>query len=346
MRVGLAMLWAALAALLASGQAQAAGTKAVKDWQGVCANTLACTAFGFVAEDADLGGYLLIQRDAGPTAAPRVSIVFDPGDTQPSADWSLKVDDHPIAGLGPLHAKGGDAGARAELSGAAATALISALRNGQSLTVWSGGAAQVQISLAGSAAVLLWIDDQQGRVGTVTALARPGAKPASAVPPAPPAPLIVVAAPVGQKGVPDHAPKGLTKGIEDCDADAGTPDEVVARLAPGVMLWGPQCASGAYNAIDVFFVGDEHAKGLKRLKFPEAPGSGQASDDELFNPSYDAPTQTLSTFSKGRGIGDCGEAASWVWTGKTFLLSAETTMPACRGVPSADWPPLFVSRRK
>jgi hypothetical protein len=216
------------------GGAHAAGTKAVKDWQGVCANTLACTALGFAAEDADPGGYLLIQRSAGPTAAPKVVIVFDPADTQPSSDWTL----------------------------------IAAMRKGDSLDVWSGGANKVKLSLAGTAAILLWMDDQQGRVDTVTALARPGAKPASAVPPPAPAPLIVAAGPVSQKGVPDHTPKGLTKGIEDCDADSGTPDEVVARLAPGVMLWGPQCTSGAYNAVDVFFIGDEHAKGRKRVKFP------------------------------------------------------------------------------
>ena len=169
------------AALAAAGGAHAAGTKQVKDWLGVCANTGACAAFGFAPEDNELGGYLIIHRDGGPAAAPRVSIVLDPGDKQPTAAWTLKLDGHPIAGLGPVHAEGSDAGSRAELTGHAADALIAALRNGQSLLV-SAGATSVDISLAGSAAVLLWLDDQQGRVGTVTALARDGAKPASAVP--------------------------------------------------------------------------------------------------------------------------------------------------------------------
>jgi len=183
-------------------------------------------------------------------------------------------------------------------------------------------------------------------VDTVTALARPGARPASAVPPPTPAPLIRAAPPVGQNGVPDHAPKGMTKGIADCDAEAETPDEVVARLAPGVMLWGPQCTSGAYNAVNVFFIGDEHAKGLKRIKFPEPSGAGQASNDLLFNPGFDPKTQTLSMFSKARGIGDCGEEASWVWDGRAFQLISDQMMPTCRGVPSDDWPPLFISRQR
>jgi hypothetical protein len=342
------VLIALAAVLLTAGGANAAGTKQVKDWLGVCANTGACTAFGFAADDADdIGGYLLIRRDGGPSAGPRVSIVVDPGDTRPTAEWTLKLDGHPIAGIGPVQADGSQAGGRAELTGRAASALIAALRNGQSLQVSAGGKSEVEISLAGSAAILLWVDDQQGRLDTVTALMRPGPKPASAVPPPTPVPLIRAAAPVDQKGVPDHAPKGMTKGIDDCDLDPTiTPDDTIARLAPGVMLWGPQCGMGAYNEVSVFFIGDEHGKNLKRIKFPEPPGAGQATDDLLINVNFDPKTQTLASFSKARGIGDCGEVTNWAWTGKAFVVTSEDTMPVCRGVPADDWPPLFVSRQK
>jgi hypothetical protein len=181
-------LIAAAALLALAGEAHAAGTKQVKDWLGVCANTRACTAFGFAPDDDETGGYLMIQRNGGPTAAPHVSIVVDPGDAQPSADWTLKLDGRPIAGVGPTHAEGSDGGGgRAELSGRAASALIAALRNGEALQISAGGKALTSISLSGSAAVLLWVDDQQGRVGTVTALVKPGPKPASTVPP--PAPV-------------------------------------------------------------------------------------------------------------------------------------------------------------
>jgi hypothetical protein len=341
------MLWIGLVAAVAlAGEAQAAGTKTVKDWLGVCANTGACVAFGFQAGDDGAGAYLMIQRAAGAAAPVQVTLVNDAGDTQPAADWTLTLDGHPIAGLGPVHAAGSEAGARARLAARPAAALIAALRNGQSLEFSAGGSEVGQISLAGSAAILLWIDDQQGRVGTVTALARPGAKLASAVPPPTGAPLILAAPPVGQNGVPDHAPKGMTKGIDDCDPQTGTPDDVVARLAPGVMLWGPQCEAGAYNAVSVFFIGDEHGKGLRRISFPEPAGAAQAGEELLFNPGFDPKTQTLTTFSKARGIGDCGEAASWVWNGSSFQVILDHVMPACRGVPPDDWPALFVSRQK
>ena len=341
------MLIAAVAALALAGGAHAAGTKQVKDWLGVCANTGACSAFGFAPEEDENGGYLIIKRDGGPAAAPHVSIVFDPGDKQPTADWSLSLDGHPVAGVGPVHAEGSEAGARAELTGHAAGALIAALRNGRSLEISAGGKSLVEISLAGSAAILLWVDDQQGRLETVTALARPGAKPAASVPAATAPPLILAAPPIDQKGVPDHAPKGMTKGGDDCDLDPTiTPDDIVARLAPGVVLWGPQCGMGAYNEVSIFFLGDEHARNLRRISFPEAPGAGQAKDDLLINASFDPKTQTLAMFSKARGIGDCGQVTDWVWNGKAFALVSDDVMPICRGVPNDDWPPLFVSRRK
>ena len=338
-------LLAAAAALVMAGAAQAAGTKTVKDWTAVCSNIGDCAAFGFSAEDADPGAFLKIERQAGPAAQPQVAIVFDVGDKQPTQDWTLTLDGKPIAGLGPVRAVGSEAGARATLPAAAAARLIDALRNGQSLELNAGGKSLGSVSLAGSAATLLWVDDQQGRVGTVTALTKKGATPAASVHARGAPPLIRPAPPASQAGLPKHAPKALAKGAEDCDP-ASDPDDTIARLAPGVVLWGPQCEGGAYNSVNVFFVGDEHAAHVTRVKFPEAPGAGQASDDSLMNVGFDAPSQTLSSFSKGRGIADCGSTESWVWDGKAFQMAHEEIMPECRGVPPDDWPALFVSRQK
>jgi hypothetical protein len=240
---------------------------------------------------------------------------------------------------------GGDGGARARLAGPAALALIEALRNGKTLTILAGGRSVATISLAGSAAVLLWVDDQQGRVGTVTALARPGSRPAAAVPPAPPEPVVVAAPAVSQAGLPKVAPKSLIKGEAGCDP-IETPEDIVARLAPGVVLWGPECETGPYNAVSVFFLGDEHAGHLKRIVFAEAPGGDQASDDAPMNASFDPKTRTLSAFAKSRGIGDCGEITSWVWDGTSFHLLSERAMPECRGVSPDDWTALYEARAK
>jgi hypothetical protein len=335
----------AAALLVFAGAARAAGTKTVNDWTGVCSNLGSCAAFGFSPEDADTDAYLRVSRAAGPAAAPSVLIAFDPGEAQPGGAWTLELDGRPVAGVGPLRAVGGGGGARARLSGAAALALIQALRNGKSLAILAAGKPFATVSLAGSAAVLLWVDDQQGRVGTVTALASPGSKPASAVPPAAPTPLIAAAPAVSQAGLPKAAPKSLTKDVVGCDR-IDKPDDIVARLAPGVVLWGPECEAGPYNEVSIFFLGDERGGHARQITFAEAPGGDQASEDEPMNASFDPKTRTLSAFAKARGIGDCGVTTSWVWDGKAFRLLSEFDMPACRGASPDDWPALYEARAK
>lgn len=341
---------AALApAILLGGAAHAAGTNTVKDWTAVCSNLGDCTAFGFSEEGADTDAYLKIARQAGPAAQPQVTIVYDSADSQPAQTWTLTLDGKPIAGIGPMHAVGSENGARGALSGAAAETLIAALRNGQKLELNADGKLLEAVSLAGSAAILLWVDDQQGRVGTVTALVRKGSAPAASVHPRLAPPLVTAGPPASQAGLPKRAPKAVLARDAMCD-QGSHPTDVIVRLAPGVVLWGPECNSGVYNQVNDFYLGDEHAGQLRPARFPEPPGSAPPADtddgDALMNVQYDAKTQTLSSFSKGRGIGDCGAMDAWVWTGKDFALARESSMPECRGVVPDDWPARFVSRQK
>jgi len=336
----------AVAALLSAAAAHAQGDKSVKDWSGVCNNIATCAAFGFSPEGDDNDSYVRITRAGGPDAAPSVLVVFDAPDNVAGATWTLSLDGKPVAGIGPIRAAGSDQGARARLTGAAAQALIAAMRNGQILEIRQAGKVLVGVSLAGSAAILLWVDDQQGRVGTVTALARPGSKPASVVPAPPPTPLVAAAPPADQSHLPPPLPMAKVTAVEDCVASDAAEDSthLVARLAPGVILWGPLCSLGAYNEVNVFFVGDEHGGNLKRVSFPEPQGA--PPDDELMNVSFDPKARTLSSDAKGRGLGDCGSEATWVWDGQAFQLLSETEIDACRGVLPDDWPSRYVARMR
>ncbi len=336
-----------LAILLgAAGMAHAQGEKTVKDWTGVCDNLNTCAAFGFAAEGLDADSFIEISRAGGPDAAPRILIVFDATDAAPSGAWTLALDGKPIAGVGALAAKGGAAGSRARLAGPQAAALIAALRNGQGLDVRQDGKTITSLSLAGSAATLLWVDDQQGRVGTVTALAKPGPKPASSVPPPPPTPVLAAAPPQSQAGLPKPPPLSVVTAIEDCVASdaAEDTDPLIARLSPGVILWSPFCSLGAYNEVNVFFLIDEKGHAPRRISLPEPPGANPAADDEQMNMSFDPKTGQLSSFAKGRGVGDCGSMETWVWNGKAFLLLTETEMPDCRGLPQDDWPSRYLAK--
>src|SRR5580658_7819157 len=177
MRIGLAAA-AALMAFALAGVAHGAGTKTVKDWTAVCDNLGDCQAFGFSPEDAENEGYLIVKRRGGGDTPVSLTLVFDPGDTQPAGSWRVTVDGKPVTGVGPLNAGGSQNGSRVQLPGAASGLLLDALKNGKSLEVASAdGKAEFTVSLAGSSAILLWLDDQQGRIGTVTALIRAGGKP-------------------------------------------------------------------------------------------------------------------------------------------------------------------------
>lgn len=342
---------AALFLLALANPAAAEGGKVFKDWLAVCDNARACAAFGSPPGIEGDIGYLKIARSGAPGAAPKVSVAHLVDAVTTTGAWSLMVDGKPVADLSSIKPTAGETYERATLSPAQGAALIAAIRNGGALAITSGGKAVATISLAGSAAALLWMDDQQKRVGTVTALARPGDKAASAVPPPPPAPLLVAGPSVSQAGLPKRTPRSVKarlKDFPDCsdplpEADA---DGVIARLAPGVVLYGPVCDRAAYNELNVFFIGDEKGGALKPVRLPLPPGSREAAAEAVMNVDYDAKTRILTSFSKGRGLADCGDETQWVWDGKAFRLLRQALMPECRGIGLEDWPTVFVARLK
>jgi hypothetical protein len=55
----------------------------------------------------------------------------------------------------------------------------------------------------------------------------------------------------------------------------------------------------------------------------------------LVNASWDAASQTINSHAKGRGLGDCGNAESYVWDGTQFRLISAFALHQCRG--ALDW---------
>lgn len=57
------------------------------------------------------------------------------------------------------------------------------------------------------------------------------------------------------------------------------------------------------------------------MVFADSEGDGGfAGTDILLNAAIDPRTGLLTHFAKARGIGDCGSAGTWKWTGYTFKL--------------------------
>ncbi|MBB3971554.1 DUF1176 domain-containing protein [Hansschlegelia beijingensis] len=329
---------------LAAGLLAGAGTpaaaqdvgplKTFKDWVVGCDNLRACVALGSSPDEAKTA-YVKITRGAAADDEPTVSFHVAP-DAEPAAPGlSLVLDG---AAPTPLQAALDGSYVVASLPAGKAREVASALKQAKSLavTLSDGGklAGSFNISLSGSAAALLFMDDRQGRVGGVTALAKPGPAPASSVPPAPRAPLVKALA-MKEVEQPDPLPSGIGKASSD---DCKDVPPIELRLEGGKALWGVCTYLAAYNGgFRMWLAGPE---GASQVNF--AP-PGEKPDDaaELTNPYLSEDGLILNAFAKGRGIGDCGEATSWTWDGSAFRLARLMRMEECRGVPQSDWPVLY-----
>jgi|CXWL01.1.fsa_nt_gi hypothetical protein len=345
--------------LLLSTTAPAQGYKAVKDWVGACDNTRHCTAFGFSPDVNEDVSWVLLERGGGPDdGVEKLRVHFDVT-IPPGARVSLAVGTTEVL-LGPGHrgvpvdeeTPDIEVTDRAEIDG-----LLAAMRNASELQLNIDGNSDRHISLAGISAVLLWIDEQQQRLGTTSALIRKGPARASAVVPVPPA----VYAQLGATHLGDAEIATLTKALratleadscEEPDADRGSMDDAW-RLDATQVLIQLTCFAGAYNFGSNWYLlrGNDAPQPLQ-LPVPETDGSGRMRTETLFprsasdliNADFDPASATLSQFSKGRGVGDCGVSSSWVWDGKRFALSEYLMMDTCRGVGPELWPAIWRTR--
>lgn len=343
-------------ALFAASAASASSDKSFKDWYAACDNLRNCSAFGF--DPATNSGYVRVERGGAADAPARITISVDLTD---AADYTVSFDPAlpglPDRALTGEEGEGNDYRRTLLAEGPAAKALIESLRKAQAIVVTRRPAQEKnldtpvsKISMSGAVAALLWIDDQQKRVDTVTAMIKPGSKPSSAIPPQPKAPVIVAAKPTKEKAA-AKTPAGLiAKGRALCgESDPKSKLEDSYPLGGGVVLYEFSCPdnSGAYNFQSVYIMGpDGNVQAVKPVSFkwPIKVGDQQNDDGDnngLINAVFDPEKMTLTSFNKGRGIGDCGSEEEWVYDGKTFRLAQIRFMSECNGVPLDDWPVIF-----
>lgn len=354
----------AVAAILLSPAAAArADFKEFKDWLAFCDNQRNCTAFAVNAEGKDAFAYLRVDRGGAADAPVIVTLSVDLRDAN---GYTASFDDPALTGLpsGVLLGEEGEGNDyRRTVISKTGTAddLLNSVRKAKTIVVTRRPAenkkledAVTHISMSGAAASLLWIDDQQKRLDTVTAMVRRGAKPASSVPPQPAAPVIVAAKPSKIKAPEKHSAALLAKGRALCDGDKSSEIEEVNSLGGGQFLYQFTCpeSSGAYNFAHVFLIGPAgNVQALRPAQFRRPRGVGEVGGDGdplsgLTNPLFDPKTMTLTSFDKGRGYGDCGVEEQWVWDGKAFRLTLERSMPECRRIPLDDWPVTYRAQVK
>jgi hypothetical protein len=201
---------------------------------------------------------------------------------------------------------------------------------------------------------LLRIDDRQGRIGTQTALIRPGARPASTVQPAPTLPRIAfrpiaahISAPeAGRLAVQLRKSAGAIFKKEECDSDSLAKAPETYALDASKALIFVECLQGAYQASSIAFIVSREGGNVRQviLETPYLGATPEMARVSWFtNASFDPKTAELGMFAKGRGLTDCGISANWIWAGRAFVLSEMNLQDMCGGVEPGNWPALFRS---
>ena len=306
-----------------------------RDWAVACDNGARCTMASLAPGDAgDFPAWTLsVARDAGPAGGFALSLSAIEDKPAPAA---IVVD-------GRSFALAGDG-----LTGARAAAVVAAMANGRAMQVRGrDGAALGDVSLAGASAALRYIDDRQGRVGTVTAAVARGTAPAARVPAAPALPVVVAPTPAGRAAAITPALLAAMQATGRCDTKRpdGEPWTAEAHaLGGGATLVLLPCSVGAYNEVQALFVVRDGKPAPARVDAPAGFAASGADPEtpvpSVVNATFDGGV--LSSYAKGRGLGDCGVAQAFVWDGAMLRLTDQNEMRECRGNP--EFLPLWRAR--
>ncbi len=317
-----------LAVLAAAASAQPGAPKIHADWAAGCDNGRACQAVGLMPEDDIAGTTMVVRRGAEAGAVPDVRITIHTGTAA-----SLAIDGRALAvAVTPSES-------RVTLTPRDARTLLRAALTGQQLTVHDRTGKPVgTVSLNGLTAALIHIDDAQRRIGTVTALARPGKAPASRVPPAPALPVIrrpAASALPARALMPGNSARETAALACEPGQQSGL-DAVTVRLdaATSLALLPFPCENGAYNYFAYALLIAEDGR-VRPARFDAPPGLDASTENVVVNGEWDAAERLLVTRARGRGLGDCGTISAFAWDGGSFRLARREEMPVCRG--SADF---------
>ncbi len=319
-------------ALAAAGSHAAAPTERTffhKDWQLACDNTGACRAAGYEREDERDGNAVSVvfTREAGPGTKIAGELQLGDMDDRAPHPGSVHLS---IAGkaVGAIDLDGETN--HAWLQPRIVAALLEALTGTGAIVFTDDDSHAWTLSGDGASAVLLKMDDLQGRVGTPSAIVRKGAASEAGVPPPVAMPVVHAASvPTMHEPGDDALSLKIIASIaetDDCDllhdrGPMGQPVDVATPLwhldGVRVLVTAP-CWRGGYNSGDGYWVAN--------AKPPYDPKLVTASGTD-----FDAKVGITSQ-EKGRGVADCLGNDTWTWDGHQFVHTQETTSGMCRGV--------------
>lgn len=334
------------ALLLVCGLAQAAPEQVplyreIKDWVVACDNLRGCQALSATEDYGHTPLRLEMRRAAGAQAPLQLSLRYA-GQTE---YFPLLLDGEPLSAVADaLQLAQSDDELLLSAEGAEAQALLAELRNGEQLRMAVDGEDEAVVSLRGLSAALLLMDSVQGRVDGVTALYRPGARPASEVPVAPPAPRL--------RPYPGTAPlaeaesRTIAEAVMAATRSAwveeemnSTPEAEAFALNEheALVLIRTWCA--AYNCdFAVYRVSRQPPYAAQDMRLDPLPLDHDGLSGWV---SYQPEKGELAYLYKGRGIADCGESGRWRFDGERFQLASFSLMNRCAGGNPGEWPELW-----
>lgn len=333
--------------------------KDYRDWSVSCSNIKTCTTVSIsglnemsvssplrgVPANIEMG-WLLLEIAAGPTAKLKISysaMYNSPKPTPKVGSLSIIGRDGRSIRDGAFVLTAGDSGV-GQLRSADVDRFIPLAQTGRAVLYSSGNSRKVTsfASLSGLIAALRAIEATQGRTGTAGAWVDVGKIARERIPPAPATPRVNAVA-FTKLPARTNVPKAVLEGREaECNDseryDPGGRGIEGFSLGKGGILWSVPCGAGAYNAWSKFYLQDGRSS---VIPYPFPRSESPASDEDahsLVNVSIEPETGQISTFSKGRGIADCGTAETFTWDGTRFVLTTLLEMNACGGLMPDYWP--------
>lgn len=333
----------ALAAVTTTGPVQPVGSpgevKVFKDWSVGCDNVGDCQAVSLV-DDAngafdDWGGPIFISRTADKDDILKIRVLIqDTGVNQ----YQMIIDGR-VVNKGPIS----QGEYPIEIVGEDARKVTRAIARGRNLNVTGpDGSSLTKISLAGSMSALRYIDQMQKRAYTRTALVAKGRR--TFRPLETEVPLIITNQWAPAKRIP------ATSEIVDLVENSVCKDERFGVVEDQIYPLGKKddryralilisCGSGAYNFSSTAYIGEIKGSEKDGASWAFRPATydlqpswgGEGRLPLLVNAHWEENRQILSSFAKGRGIGDCGNAESFIWDGENFRLIEASSMQECRG---------------
>ncbi|MBF0659729.1 DUF1176 domain-containing protein [Psychrobacter sp. NG25] len=329
------------------------------DWQVVCDNTLTCRAAGYADDDQWDRPISILLTAIPKEALPTGLVQFLPEVSEKSQNnVALWLNGKNYGRLQPS-----SDGGLYDLTAKQTNSLINSARLNTKIEIKAGDESWT-VSDKGMGAVLLKLDEVQGRVGTPIALVSKNAPRSQAPKADKPKPVIKKAFAYSDKdnkqlnasrlayfqknisqwvGVGSEKLIGSQDVMEECELIDPNSDAAInfAKYDAELSNWdftpidanhtlaSHVCWRGAYNAGYGYWLIDH--------KRPHHPRLITTAGNNYFEGE-------ISATHKDRGIGDCWSSESWSWDGKKFVRSGQFTTGMCRGFAGGAWDlPSYVS---